>query len=96
MVWKGKQASKEERREVLNRAVVSLLNSSTLYCVIIHDAPCLPASRSSRVLKSPSVCSFFLPGLYQSQELPIQHQSGGDDRGRRISNVQATVPVLER
>lgn len=31
MVWKGKQASKEERRGALNRAVVSLLNS-----LIIH------------------------------------------------------------
>lgn len=30
MVWKGKQASKEERREALNRAVVSLLNNSTV------------------------------------------------------------------
>lgn len=28
MVWKGKQASKEERREALNRAVVSLINNS--------------------------------------------------------------------
>lgn len=28
MVWKGKQASKEERREALNRAMVSLLNDT--------------------------------------------------------------------
>lgn len=30
MVWKGKQASKEERREALNRAVVSLLNNGLI------------------------------------------------------------------
>lgn len=29
MVWKGKQASKEERREALNRAVVSAQNDDS-------------------------------------------------------------------
>ena len=36
MVWKGKQASKEERREALNRAVVSSRNKSPLCSLIIQ------------------------------------------------------------
>lgn len=36
MLWKGKQASKEERREALNRALVSSRNKSPLYSLIIQ------------------------------------------------------------
>lgn len=38
----------------------------------------------------------FLPGLYQSQELPVQHQREGDVRGGGVGDVQALVQVLER
>lgn len=40
--------------------------------------------------------SSFLPGLYQSQELPVQHQREGDERGGGVGDVQALVQVLER
>lgn len=73
MVWKGKQASKEERQEALNRAMVSSLIKSPSYSIIIPDS-LLPESPSQtvRIYQRHERCSapLFRQGYIKAKNYP--------------------------